>query len=56
MNGAPASSPGKPTSLRIDVEIRERIDAYRKRTRHSINAAVNILLDEALRAHEQDSE
>lgn len=41
------------TTIRIDPELRPRLDEYRHRTRHSLNAAINLLIEEGLDRWEQ---
>jgi hypothetical protein len=40
------------TTLRLDPEIRARVDTFAQDTRRSLNGAVNVLLGEALDAHD----
>lgn len=43
----------KQRTIRLDVEIDNRLTEYARRTRRTVNAAVNILLGEALEATEE---
>ncbi|MCA1704285.1 MAG: hypothetical protein LC808_13895 [Actinobacteria bacterium] len=38
----------KQRTVRLDVEIDNRLTAYARRTRRTVNQAVNVLLSEAL--------
>jgi hypothetical protein len=42
------ASPTKQRTIRLDVDIDERLTAYARRSRRTVNAAVNFLLGEAL--------
>jgi hypothetical protein len=41
-------TPTKQRTIRLDVDIDERLTAYARRTRRTVNATVNFLLGEAL--------
>lgn len=38
----------KATTIRLDPELRPRVDRFARITRRSMNAAVNVLVDQAL--------
>lgn len=38
----------KPTSIRLDPDVRRRLEEFAARERRSISSAVNYLLDQAL--------
>lgn len=42
----------KQRTIRLDVAIDDRLTEYARRTRRTVNAAVNVLLGEALEGHE----
>ena len=42
----------KQRTIRLDVEIDNRLTEYARRTRRTVNSAVNVLLGEALEAQE----
>jgi hypothetical protein len=46
--------PSKQRTIRLDVDIDERLTAYARRSRRTVNAAVNFLLGEALGGAESD--
>jgi hypothetical protein len=46
--------PTKQRTIRLDLDIDERLTAYARRTRRTVNATVNFLLGEALQGAESD--
>ena len=44
----------KQRTIRLDLDIDERLTAYARRTRRTVNATVNFLLREALQGAESD--
>lgn len=43
----------KQRTIRLDVEIDNRLTEYARRTRRTVNAAVNVLLGEALERQQE---
>jgi macrodomain Ter protein organizer (MatP/YcbG family) len=46
--------PTRQRTIRLDVDIDERLTAYARRTRRTVNATVNFLLGEALERAEPE--